>query len=76
MGVQPDTDLTPEEQQLLSDIRRRKEELLREIQQLKDEITEVTAEMERLEAQDECKSNTKAKQLSTGKKKFNMDPKR
>ncbi|GBN11849.1 Cytohesin-1 [Araneus ventricosus] len=47
-----------------------------EEEQLKDEITEVTAEMERLEAQDECKSNTKAKQLSTGKKKFNMDPKK
>ncbi|PRD24997.1 UNVERIFIED_CONTAM: Cytohesin-1 [Trichonephila clavipes] len=53
-------------------------------EQLKDEITEVTAEMERLEAQDEwvllfeqvIKSNTKAKQLSTGKKKFNMDPKK
>lgn len=70
------TDLTPEEQQLLADIRRRKAELLREIQQLRDEIAEVTAEMERLEAQDESKTNTKAKQLSIGKKKFNMDPKK
>ncbi|UYV64043.1 CYTH1 [Cordylochernes scorpioides] len=84
--------LTPEEQQLLADIRRRKAELLREIQstledihrsatllcvqQLKDEISEVQAEMDKVDAQDDSKTNTKAKQLSIGKKKFNMDPKK
>ncbi|XP_076329705.1 cytohesin-1-like isoform X1 [Tachypleus tridentatus] len=45
-------------------------------EQLQDEIAEVTAEMERLEAQEESKSNTKTKELSIGKKKFNMDPKK
>ncbi|KAM7295923.1 putative cytohesin 1, 2, 3 [Ixodes scapularis] len=71
-------DLTHEEQQLLAEIRQRKTELLREIQQLKDEIEEVTAEMERLEAQEDggSRTSTKAKQLSIGKKKFNMDPKK
>ncbi|XP_050032930.3 cytohesin-1 isoform X1 [Dermacentor andersoni] len=73
------TDLTLEEQRLLADIRQRKAELLQEIQQLKDEIEEVTAEMERLEAQesaDGSKGATRSKQLSIGKKKFNMDPKK
>ncbi|KAM7295927.1 cytohesin-1 isoform X2 [Ixodes scapularis] len=72
------SDLTHEEQQLLAEIRQRKTELLREIQQLKDEIEEVTAEMERLEAQEDggSRTSTKAKQLSIGKKKFNMDPKK
>ncbi|XP_076329706.1 cytohesin-1-like isoform X2 [Tachypleus tridentatus] len=70
------TDLTPEERQLLADIRQRKAELQSEIKQLQDEIAEVTAEMERLEAQEESKSNTKTKELSIGKKKFNMDPKK
>lgn len=70
------SDLTPDEQQLLVDIRRRKAELLQEIQQLKDEISSVTAEMAKLEALDEGKVNTKAKQLTIGKKRFNMDPKK
>ncbi len=70
------SDLTAEEQQLLTDIRRRKSELLAEIQQLKDEISCVTQEMSKLEVNDETKVNTKAKQLSIGKKKFNMDPKK
>ncbi|XP_022237745.1 cytohesin-1-like isoform X2 [Limulus polyphemus] len=68
--------LTPEERQLLVDIRLRKAELQSEIKQLQDEIAEVTAEMEKLEAQEESKTNTKTKQLSIGKKKFNMDPKK
>jgi len=70
------SDLTTEEQQLLADIRRRKSELLAEIQQLKDEISCVTQEMSKLEVSDETKDNTKAKQLSIGKKRFNMDPKK
>ncbi|XP_076310068.1 cytohesin-1-like isoform X3 [Tachypleus tridentatus] len=70
------SDLTLEERHLLADIRRRKAELKKEIKQLQDEIAEVTAEMEKLEAKDESKINTKTKQLSIGKKKFNMDPKK
>ena len=69
-------DLTPEEVQLLYDIRRRKNELLAEIQQLKDEISNITSEMGRQESQEECKNNGKQKQLSIGRKRFNMDPKK
>lgn len=75
-GLSPPADLTAEEQQLLADIRRRKAELLLEIQQLKDEIAEVTAEMENMEISDEGKSNPRTKQMSIGRKKFNMDPKK
>lgn len=69
-------DLTPAEQQLLLEIRRRKTELLQEIQQLKDEIAEVTAEMESMDNGEESKNAARAKQLSLGRKKFNMDPKK
>ncbi|XP_046643979.1 cytohesin-1-like isoform X2 [Daphnia pulicaria] len=69
--------LTPAEQQLLVEIRRRKTELLNEIQQLKDEIAEVTAEMESLDnTGEDSKNAARAKQLSLGRKKFNMDPKK
>jgi len=43
--------------------------------QLKDEIAEVTAEMETMDVPEE-KNNPKAKQMSIGRKKFNMDPKK
>ncbi|XP_076171245.1 cytohesin steppke isoform X3 [Ptiloglossa arizonensis] len=74
------TELTPEQQKILIDIRRKKTELLLEIQQLKDELGEVVAEMEAMEggglAADETKPSNKAKQTSIGRKKFNMDPKK
>ncbi|XP_074599146.1 cytohesin steppke [Brevipalpus obovatus] len=70
------SDLTQAEQQLLVRIRRRKAELVNEIEQLKDEIAVVTSEMAKLESQDEAKFNSRQKCLSTGKKRFNMDPKR
>ncbi|XP_011173194.1 cytohesin-1 isoform X3 [Solenopsis invicta] len=74
------TELTPEQQKILLDIRRKKTELLREIQQLKDELGEVVAEMEAMEGggltTDETKPSNKAKQTSIGRKKFNMDPKK
>ncbi|XP_046989261.1 cytohesin-1 isoform X2 [Schistocerca americana] len=70
------TELTPEQQKMLIDIRRRKTELLLEIQQLKDALGEVVAEMENMDTADESKNNTKAKQMSIGRKKFNMDPKK
>ncbi|XP_043233219.1 cytohesin-1-like isoform X2 [Amphibalanus amphitrite] len=71
-----ETDLTAEEQQLLLDIRRRKAELLQEIQQLKDEISEVAMDMESVESGEDGKNDQKKKQLSIGRKKFNMDPKK
>jgi len=44
--------------------------------QLKDEIAEVTAEMESMDNGEESKNAARAKQLSLGRKKFNMDPKK
>ncbi|CAH1794414.1 unnamed protein product [Owenia fusiformis] len=69
------SDLTLEEQELLEDIRRRKLQLLEEIQQLKDEILEVTGEIDGMDVSSE-KNNPKTKQMSIGRKKFNMDPKK
>lgn len=45
-------------------------------QQIKDELCEVVAEMEALDLQEDCKHSNKDKQMSTGRKKFNMDPKK
>lgn len=45
-------------------------------QQLKDELSEVVAEMESLEGSEEGKNKNKDKQLTIGRKKFNMDPKK
>ena len=69
------SDLADAERELLEDIRRHKVQLLDEIQQLKDEIAEVTAELESMDAPDE-RNNPKTKQMSIGRKKFNMDPKK
>lgn len=70
-------DLTSDEKDLLFSIRERKAQLLLEIQQLKDEIAEVTNEMEQIDdGSEDSKSNPKTKQMSIGKKKFNMDPKK
>ena len=69
------SDLTDAERELLEDIRRHKLTLLDEIQQLKDEIADVTAELESMDAPDE-RNNPKTKQMSIGRKKFNMDPKK
>ncbi|XP_060560230.1 cytohesin-1-like isoform X1 [Ruditapes philippinarum] len=69
--------LTSDEKLLLDQIRERKVQLLQEIQQLKDEIAEVTNEMEQMDdGSEESKNNPKTKQISIGKKKFNMDPKK
>ncbi|XP_055382063.1 cytohesin-1 isoform X2 [Condylostylus longicornis] len=69
-------DLTPEQQRLLIELRRQKQELLLEIQQIKDELCEVVSEMETLDSQEGCKHSNKDKQMSIGRKKFNMDPKK
>ncbi|KAA8582590.1 hypothetical protein FQN60_003842 [Etheostoma spectabile] len=69
-------DLTPEEQQELENIRRRKQELQEDIQRLKDEIAEVTSEIENLGSTEERKNMQRNKQVAMGRKKFNMDPKK
>ncbi|KAK3592669.1 hypothetical protein CHS0354_015971 [Potamilus streckersoni] len=70
-------DLTIAEQELLANIRERKRKLIQEIQQLKDEIADVTSEMEEMDIPDDTgKNNPRTKQMSIGKKKFNMDPKK
>lgn len=46
------------------------------LQQIKDELCEVVAEMEGLDSQEDCKHSNKNKQMSIGRKKFNMDPKK
>ncbi|XP_029496046.1 cytohesin-1 isoform X2 [Oncorhynchus nerka] len=74
-GVVPH-DLSPKEKQELESIRRRKQELLQDIQRLKDEIEEVTNEIDNLGITKERKSMQRNKQVSMGRKKFNMDPKK
>ncbi|XP_029554805.1 cytohesin-1 isoform X1 [Salmo trutta] len=69
-------DLSPNEKQELESIRRRKQELLQDIQRLKDEIEEVTNEIDNLGITKERKSMQRNKQVSMGRKKFNMDPKK
>ena len=61
-------DLTPEEQQVLLNIRKRKEELLQEIYQLKEELSDVNTEIEAMDTEE----GAKMKSLQMGKKKFNM----
>ncbi|XP_030376929.1 uncharacterized protein LOC115625861 isoform X1 [Scaptodrosophila lebanonensis] len=45
-------------------------------QQIKDELCEVVSEMEALDVPEDCKHSNKDKQMSIGRKKFNMDPKK
>jgi len=65
-------DLTPEERQLLLDIRRRKAELLLEINALKEEITDISGEIDGMDTE----QGARQKQLAMGKKKFNMESKK
>ncbi|XP_039950383.1 cytohesin-1 isoform X1 [Bactrocera tryoni] len=44
--------------------------------QIKDELGEVVSEMEALDVPEENKHSNKEKQMSIGRKKFNMDPKK
>lgn len=46
------------------------------LQQLKDELCEVVSEMEALDSGEDGKNSNKAKMMSIGRKKFNMDPKK
>ncbi|KAL9929412.1 cytohesin steppke isoform 1-T5 [Glossina fuscipes fuscipes] len=47
-----------------------------DIKQIKDELCEVVSEMEALDVPEDCKHSNKDKQMSIGRKKFNMDPKK
>jgi cytohesin len=47
-----------------------------QLKQLKNALGEVVTEMENMDTADEDKNNTKAKLMSIGRKKFNMDPKK
>lgn len=78
MGTMMVPELTTDEMQLLADIRKRKSELQSEIQNIKSEIANVQADLKRLESTNEfdCKTNFKTKQISIGKKRFNMDPRK
>lgn len=70
-------ELTPEELQLLADIRKRKTELQTEIQNLTLEINNVQADLKHLESTNDFDYNVfRTKQISIGKKRFNIDPKK
>uniref|UniRef100_A0A8K9V7G7 Cytohesin 3 n=2 Tax=Oncorhynchus TaxID=8016 RepID=A0A8K9V7G7_ONCMY len=69
-------DLSLEERDELSNIRRRKKELLDDIERLKFEIAEVMTEIEQLTCVGESKTTQRNKQIAMGRKKFNMDPKK
>nr|XP_046210552.1 cytohesin-3-like isoform X4 [Oncorhynchus gorbuscha] len=69
-------DLSLEERDELSNIRRRKRELLDDIERLKFEIAEVMTEIEQLTCVGESKMTQRNKQIAMGRKKFNMDPKK
>ncbi|KAF0025239.1 hypothetical protein F2P81_022120 [Scophthalmus maximus] len=69
-------DLSLEERDELSNIRRRKRELLDDIERLKFEIAEVMTEIEQLTCVGESKTCQRNKQIAMGRKKFNMDPKK
>uniref|UniRef100_A0A8C6SHQ5 Cytohesin 3 n=1 Tax=Neogobius melanostomus TaxID=47308 RepID=A0A8C6SHQ5_9GOBI len=69
-------DLSVEERDELSNIRRRKKELLDDIERLKFEIAEVMTEIEQLTCVGESKTSQRNKQIAMGRKKFNMDPKK
>ncbi|XP_055922989.1 cytohesin-1 isoform X1 [Eupeodes corollae] len=49
---------------------------VRSKKQIKDELCEVVSEMEALDVPEDCKHSNKDKQMSIGRKKFNMDPKK
>ncbi|XP_059810188.1 cytohesin-3-like isoform X1 [Hypanus sabinus] len=70
------SDLTSQEQEEVNVLRLHKEELLEDIQKLKMEIAEVVAELENFNHTEESKIAERNKLMATGRKKFNMDPKK
>ncbi|GCB62751.1 hypothetical protein scyTo_0004302 [Scyliorhinus torazame] len=70
------SDLKPEEQEEIQRVREHKEELQKDIQTLKMEIAKVITELENFNYREESVMAERNKQMSVGKKKFNMDPKK
>ncbi|XP_067830644.1 cytohesin-3-like isoform X2 [Heptranchias perlo] len=71
------SDLSSQEQEEFQSVRLHKKELLDDIERLKMEIAEVVAELENFNyTEDSSKIAERNKQMTMGKKKFNMDPKK
>ncbi|XP_030638685.1 cytohesin 4b [Chanos chanos] len=70
------SDFTTSEMLEIESIKMHKKDLLEDIQKLKMEIENVMAEIQDFESAEENKLLEKGKQFSSGKKKFNMDPKK
>ncbi|KAF7711176.1 cytohesin 4b [Silurus meridionalis] len=69
-------DFLPEERLEIENLKLHKQDLLADIQKLKWEIENVMAEIQDFESSEENKVLERGKQISRGKKKFNMDPKK
>lgn len=69
-------DFSPEERLEIENLKLHKQDLLADIQKLKWEIENVMAEIQNFESTEENKVHERGKQISSGKKKFNMDPKK
>nr|XP_023698461.1 cytohesin-3-like isoform X1 [Paramormyrops kingsleyae] len=69
-------DFSPLERLEIENLRMHKNELLLDIEKLKSEIENVMAEIQDFEEAEENKVNERNKQFASGKKKFNMDPKK
>ncbi|XP_060774810.1 cytohesin 4b [Neoarius graeffei] len=69
-------DFLPEERLEIEKLKLHKQDLLDDIQKLKWEIENVMAEIQDFESSEENKVLERGKQISSGKKKFNMDPKK
>ncbi|XP_062854186.1 cytohesin 4b [Trichomycterus rosablanca] len=74
MWVPPD--FTPKERLEIQNLNLHRQDLLDDIQKLKWEIENVMAEIQNFESSEENKVVERGKQISSGKKKFNMDPKK
>ncbi|KAM9491745.1 cytohesin 4b isoform 2-T3 [Salvelinus alpinus] len=70
------SDFTADERLEIESMKMHKRDLLEDIQKLKMEIDKVMAEVQDFESTEENKVLEKGKQFSSGKKKFNMDPKK
>ncbi|KAJ8263904.1 hypothetical protein GJAV_G00142910 [Gymnothorax javanicus] len=70
------SDFTPAEEMEIENIKMHRRDLLDDIEKLKLEIEKVMSEIQDFELEQENKNIARDKQLSCGKKKFNMDPKK
>ncbi|XP_067088329.1 cytohesin-2-like isoform X1 [Osmerus mordax] len=70
------SDFTADERLEIESMKMHRKDLLDEIQRLKLDIDNVMAEIQDFESTEESKTLERGKQLNSGKKKFNMDPKK